>query len=114
MAISGDYARMNPADPNGAVRPAAKARKAAPAQAAKASPARATKARPDEVDVHQADRLRDSVTKLIETGDIAARDNGTVRPARVAEARQHVQEGTYGQRDVLASIVDRLLDQWQI
>jgi len=114
MTISGDYARMNPADPNGAVRPAAKARKGAAAQQAKTSPAGAAKARQGEVDVHQADRLRDTVNKLIETGDIAARDNGTVRPARVAEARQHVQEGTYSQSDVLASIVDRLLDQWQI
>jgi anti-sigma28 factor (negative regulator of flagellin synthesis) len=67
-----------------------------------------------DAEVHDAERLRESVSKLIETGDIASRDNGSVRPTRVAEVRQHIDSGDYSQRDVLASIVDRLLDQWQI
>lgn len=114
MTINSDYTRMNPVDPtSGSSRP-----NAAHPRRAKTEPSPPEEAKgasgPSAPEVHDAGRLRDSVTRLIRDGDLSARTGGAVRLARVAEARLNVEQDAYSQTDVLASIVDRLLDQWKI
>jgi hypothetical protein len=64
--------------------------------------------------IHREEALRQSVAKLIESGDLKAAEDGAVRRLRVDEARKKLETGTYGRQDVIGGIVDRLLDQWKI
>ena len=65
-------------------------------------------------DLHKAEELRTAVERLMESGDVKAGTDGAVRQSRVDRARQNSDTGAYARHDVLASIVDRLLDQWKI
>jgi len=40
--------------------------------------------------------------------------DGSIRPARVAKARRDSAAGRYRTDDVMATIVERLLDQWML
>ena len=64
--------------------------------------------------IHQEDALRDSVARLIESGDISPADDSSVRRVRVEEAKKKLEAGAYNQNDVIGGIVDRLLGQWKI
>ncbi|MEW5701230.1 MAG: hypothetical protein AB1792_03270 [Candidatus Zixiibacteriota bacterium] len=65
-------------------------------------------------DLHSQDGLRDTAAKLMASGDINISADGAVRPDRITAARRNVDRGTYSRRDVIAGIVDRLLEHWQI
>ena len=66
------------------------------------------------MELHKPDDLRKAVERLIESGDVKAGTDGTVRESRVDQARENSDAGAYNSRDVLGQIVDRLLDQWKI
>ncbi len=85
------------------------------AEQASKSPASAGAGAPRNQDaVHREAALRESVAKLIESGDLAAAEEGDVRRQRVDEARKKLETGAYGGKDIIGGIVDRLLDQWKI
>lgn len=106
MNITGDHWPITPPDHNRVQKPS-KQRPAAATQ-----PARAPKAGSSAL--HKADALRQAVEKLIDSGDVTSRSDGSVRESRVNEARQNTNVGAYDNQEVLGQIVDRLLDQWKI
>jgi hypothetical protein len=64
--------------------------------------------------IHRDDALRETVARLIESGDITAAEDAATRRARIDEARKKLEAGAYNRNDVIGGIVDRLLDQWKI
>jgi len=68
----------------------------------------------DSAAIHQEDALRESVARLIESGDISSTDDSSVRRVRVDEAKRKLEAGAYNQNDIIGGIVDRLLGQWKI
>jgi hypothetical protein len=64
--------------------------------------------------VHQVESLRAAADRLLEQGDIDARQDSLVRPSRAELVKQKYEDGTYDRREVLDRIVDRLIEQWQI
>jgi hypothetical protein len=64
--------------------------------------------------LHCPQALREAAGRLLEEGAIDASRDGVVRPSRVDEARQKFEAGTFDRRDVLARIVDRLIEQWRL
>ncbi|MBI5868605.1 MAG: hypothetical protein HZB43_09995 [candidate division Zixibacteria bacterium] len=81
---------------------------------AELSAKRADQAPKSQDTVHREAALRESVAKLIESGDLSAAEEGDVRRQRVDEARKKLETGAYRGNDVIGGIVDRLLDQWKI
>lgn len=65
-------------------------------------------------DIHNPEALREAAGRLIEGGEIDLSSDGKVRAARVDQALRHRDAGVYERRDVIAGVVDRLLDKWQI
>ncbi len=65
-------------------------------------------------DIHNPEALREAAGRLIEGGEIDLSSDGTVRAARVDQALRHRDAGVYDRRDVIAGVVDRLLEKWQI
>jgi len=68
----------------------------------------------DAAGLHDASNLRQAVDKLVQSGDLDATSDGRVREGRVAQARQKTASGIYTDKGVLADVVDRLLQQWEI
>jgi hypothetical protein len=69
---------------------------------------------PGREDIHNPEALREAAGRLIEGGEIDLSSDGAVRGARVDQARRHREAGVYNRRDVIAGVVDRLLEKWQI
>lgn len=65
-------------------------------------------------DIHNPEALREAAGRLIEDGEIELSRDGRVRAARVDQALSRRDAGVYDHRDVIAGIVDRLMDKWQI
>jgi len=97
-----------PGATNAARSPAERAKKADSAAASDAAVARNKDA------IHREDALRETVAKLIESGDITSAEESAVRLARIDEAKKKLEAGAYGRNDIIGGIVDRLLDQWKI
>jgi len=70
--------------------------------------------RGDEMDIHNNDHLRESAARLVASGDVKPSEDGSVRQARIDEVRKNYEAGKYNREDIIAGIVDRLLDQWKI
>lgn len=77
------------------------------------APSRADQ-RGDEMDIHNNDALRETAARLMASGDVKPSEDGSVRQARVDEVRKNYEAGKYSREDIIAGIVDRLLDQWKI
>ncbi len=106
MNITGDHWPINPLEYDRVQKPSNKH------PAIKAQPKRPSKA--DSGTLHNEEALRQVAEKLIDSGDVTGRTDGSVRKSRVNEARKNTKAGAYNNREVLGQIVDRLLDQWKI
>jgi len=65
-------------------------------------------------DIHDDEALRAAAARLVAGGDVQVSADGQIRPDRVDAARKNADAGAYNRRDVIAGIVDRLLEQWHL
>jgi len=65
-------------------------------------------------DIHDDEALRAAAARLVASGDVEVSSDGQIRPDRIDAARRNADAGAYNRRDVIAGIVDRLLEQWHL
>ena len=106
MNITGDHWPISPSEYNRVQRPA-NPRQAAETQAQRTEDSGSS-------NLHKPEDLRQAVERLVETGDVKAGTDGSVRESRVDSAKQNKSADAYNNQDILGQIVDRLLDQWKI
>ena len=66
------------------------------------------------MDIHDQNALRATAARLIASGDLDSSVDGSVRQGRIDAARRNLGNGTYNRREIIAGIVDRLLEKWRI
>jgi anti-sigma28 factor (negative regulator of flagellin synthesis) len=68
----------------------------------------------DENPVHDTEALRAAASHLLEEGDLGSTQDGEIRHNRVEQIRRKYEAGEYDRREIIAEVVNRLIDEWNI
>ena len=114
MIIDGNSEPLRPSGRADSTRPTDRARPNRSERQREDQKAEANPPARNENSVYNTEALRAAAGRLLDEGGVEATRDGEVRHNRVAQIRSKLDAGEYDRREIIADVVDRLMDKWNI